>query len=191
MSEPPAMSPADDTVPDGSTPEQRPPDLLAPEPTPLAVFLAALDDAKQAASVAEEAFRKEAAARAEALARERAYAWRRADLMAGLAATLADIEDDAMAGAAGQALLRARLGWSSDSAAREDVLARFAPVAVALHRAGRCGAQTEAPTEMPTEAPPDPAAALAAFEDWYLATRESPFWYLFEHYMPETPRVDF
>lgn len=182
MSEPPAMSPADDPVPDGSAPEQRP-----PEPTPLAVFLAALDDAKQAASVAEEAFRKEAAARAEALARERAYAWRCADLMAGLAATLADIEDDAMAGAAGQALLRARLGWSSDSEAREQVLARFAPVAVALHRAGHPGADAEAPAE----APPDPAAALAAFEDWYLATRESPFWYLFEHYMPETPRVDF
>lgn len=176
------MSAADDAAPEESAPDQR-----SPEPTPLAVFLSALDDAKQAASVAEEAFRREAAARAEALARERAYAWRRADLMGALAATLAEIADDAMAGAAGQALLRARLGWSSDSEARDEVLARFAPVAVALHRAGHNGPDAEAPAE----APPDPAAALAAFEDWYLTTRQSAFWYLFEHYMPETPRVDF
>ena len=39
--------------------------------------------------------------------------------------------------------------------------------------------------------PPDPAAALAAFEAWYQGARGTPFWILFETYMPETPVVDF
>ena len=38
---------------------------------------------------------------------------------------------------------------------------------------------------------PDPGGALAAFEAWYAETRKSPFWDLFECYIPETPRVDF
>jgi len=34
-------------------------------------------------------------------------------------------------------------------------------------------------------------AALAQFETWYAQTHTTPFWTLFEHYIPETPRVDF
>ncbi|MFG1257981.1 hypothetical protein V5F79_11655 [Xanthobacter flavus] len=141
-----------------------------------AAVLARLDAAKVAADVAETAYRAEAARRTEELARERAHAWRRADLMRSLAGTLDGIGDAEMAVAAGQALLRARLGWSDDSEARAEVLARFAPVAVALF-------------EMESAAAPE--AALAAFEDWYATTRQSAFWYLFEHYLPDTPLVDF
>jgi hypothetical protein len=32
---------------------------------------------------------------------------------------------------------------------------------------------------------------LAGFEHWYAETRGSPFWLLFEHQIPDTPRVDF
>lgn len=141
-----------------------------------AAFLAALDAEKRIADVAETDFRREAAARTEALALARAHAYRRADLMTALAAAVAEAADPEMAGAAGQALLRARLGWSDDSEARAEVLARFAPVAAAVF-----AADGETP----------PAAALAAFEDWYLSTRQTPFWYLFEHYIPDTPLVDF
>ena len=150
----------------------------APDPAieARAAVLARLDAAKVAADVAETAYRAEAARRTEELARERAHAWRRADLMRSLAAALDGIGDAEMAVAAGQALLRARLGWSDDSEARAEVLARFAPVAVALF-------------EMESEAAPE--AALAAFEDWYATTRQSAFWYLFEHYLPDTPLVDF
>lgn len=150
----------------------------APDPAieARAAVLARLDAAKVAADVAETAYRAEAARRTEELARERAHAWRRADLMRSLAAALDGIGDAEMAVAAGQALLRARLGWSDDSEARAEVLARFAPVAVALF-------------EMESEVAPE--AALAAFEDWYAATRQSAFWYLFEHYLPDTPLVDF
>jgi hypothetical protein len=33
--------------------------------------------------------------------------------------------------------------------------------------------------------------ALAAFETWYAGSHQVPFWALFDHYIPETPRVDF
>ncbi len=150
----------------------------APDPAieARAAVLARLDAAKVAADVAETAYRAEAARRTEELARERAHAWRRADLMRSLAGTLDGIGDAEMAAAAGQALLRARLGWSDDSEARAEVLARFAPVAVAFF-------------EMESAAAPE--AALAAFEEWYATTRQSAFWYLFEHYLPDTPLVDF
>lgn len=153
-------------------------------PAGRAAFLARLDAAKAAADVAETSFRAEAARRIEDLTRARAYAWRRADLMRALSATLDGIGDAEMAAAAGQALLRARLGWSDDSEARAEVLTRFAPVAVALFEA------QDQPHDQPQgEAAPD--AALAAFEDWYLSTRQSAFWYLFDHYLPDTPLVDF
>ncbi|MEP9352595.1 hypothetical protein ABLE93_03245 [Xanthobacter sp. KR7-65] len=139
-------------------------------------FLARLDAAKSAAAVAETQFRAEAAQRAEALARARAYAYRRADLMTALAGAIEGAEDAELAAAAGQVLLRTRLGWSTDSDARAEVLTRFAPVAVALFEA---------------DADATPDAALAAFEEWYEATRQSSFWYLFEHYLPDTPLVDF
>ncbi|UJX43915.1 hypothetical protein [Xanthobacter sp. YC-JY1] len=155
-----------------------PPPEAAPDPAreARAAVLARLDAAKVAADVAETAYRAEAARRTEELARDRAHAWRRADLMRSLATALDGIGDAEMAVAAGQALLRARLGWSDDSEARAEVLVRFAPVAVALF-------------EMESETAPQ--TALAAFEDWYATTRQSAFWYLFEHYLPDTPLVDF
>ena len=164
------------------TPEPEPPAPEAAAPSPAApsparaAFLARLDAAKHAADVAETDFRREAASRIEQLAAARAHAWRRADLMAALVAAVDTTEDTEMAVAAGQALLRARLGWTADSEARTEVLDRFAAVAMALSEVDAAGA---------------PDAALAAFEDWYLATRQSPFWYLFEHYLTDTPLVDF
>ena len=95
-----------------------------------------------------------------------------------------------LAVAAVQAHLRARLGWDDMSDARDAVLTRFAPVALALFAAAHPVAD-EDPAKTPEDAPADPAGALAAFEDWYAETRESPWWYLFEHYIPETPRVDY
>lgn len=200
----------------------------------LAAFLAALDAQKRAADVAETRFRQEVAARTQALATARAHAYRRAHLMADLAASVRGAETREMAAAAGQALLRAQFGWSSDSAARSEVLTRFAAVALACHAAGVSDmaavahaagrpdaaeaahaasvttateaahtadvtAATEAAhaasvtdtTEDGTPAAPGPQEALAAFEDWYFSTRQSAFWSLFDHYMPETPLVDF
>ncbi|MFG1374453.1 hypothetical protein V5F32_19935 [Xanthobacter oligotrophicus] len=162
------------------TPQPEPPAPEAPSPAApspaRAAFLARLDAAKHEAGVAETDFRRTAAVRIEQLAAARAHAWRRADLMAALVAAVDATEDAEMAVAAGQALLRTRLGWTTDSDARTEVLTRFAAVALALSEADAGGA---------------PETALAAFEDWYLETRQSPFWYLFEHYLTDTPLVDY
>lgn len=164
-----------------------------PDPTsapadPCAGFLAGLDADADAAARAETRFRQEIAARTAALAEARAHAYRRADLMRALAETVRATDSPELAVAAGQALLRGRLGWGEDSAARSEVLEALAPVCLALFAAARPDAP-DAAGEAP--APPAPGAALQGFEAWYAGSRESPFWHLFEHYMPETPLVDF
>jgi hypothetical protein len=94
----------------------------------------------------------------------------------------AESEEIAVAGAT--AMLRARLGWGSDSEARDAVVTRFTPVAQAMFA-------SLAPSDDEDAAAPDVIAALAEFERWYGETHPNPFWILFENYMPETPVVDF
>jgi hypothetical protein len=146
-------------------------------------FLDALKTAADDAEKAEAQFRSEIAGRIKALEQERAFAFRRLNLMRAVAEVIASAESEEIAVASGVAMLRARLGWSSDSEARSEVLSRFAPVAQAAF-ASLAPPQAEA-----EEA--DVPKALAEFEAWYAATHPQPFWVLFEHYMPETPRVDF
>lgn len=140
-----------------------------------------LTAATAAAEAAEKAYRAEYAARVEQLAQERAFAFRRANLLRAVAGAVAGAEDEQMAVAHGLATLRSRLGWGAESPAREEIVARFAPVCAALH---------EAPDAQAKEAA-DPAEALAAFEAWHIEARGVPFWVLFERWMPETPVVDF
>ncbi len=169
-----------DAPPDAASPTAPPADDAA-----CTVFLACLDADAQAAARAETSFRQEIADRTAALAEARAHAFRRADLMRALAETVEGADSREMAVAGGQALLRGRLGWTQDSAARVEVLEAFAAVCLAVFAAAR----PQAPAD--EGAVPPPAAALAAFEEWYAGSRETPFWHLFEHYMPETPLVDF
>jgi hypothetical protein len=146
-------------------------------------FLDVLVQAAEEAQQAEAAFRCEVAARTKALEQERAFAYRRLNFMRAIAGAIADAESEEIALASAQAVLRERLGWSSDSEARNEVVTCFASVA-------RAAFASLAPSEAePAEA--DVGQALAAFEAWYAATHPRPFWTLFETYMPETPRVDF
>jgi hypothetical protein len=148
-----------------------------------APFLDALEAAAEAAEAAEGRFRREAAERLGALEKERAVAFRRLNLMRAMAEAVADAADADAAAADARATLRARLGWDNDSEARTEVLARFAAVGRAVF-SSLSPADDEAPCQSVDE-------ALAEFEAWYAATRTTPFWTLFEHYMPETPLVDF
>ncbi|QTL05470.1 hypothetical protein J5J86_09405 [Aquabacter sp. L1I39] len=148
-------------------------------------FLAALAGRAQEADAAEGRFRAEMEARAAALAHARAEAHRRANFLRLVATSAASAESPEAAEIAALSLIRNRFGWDQETPARAEVLTQFAPLARALHAA----AQAEAGGE--NEDLNDPAKALADFENWYAETRESSFWDLFEHYMPETPRVDF
>lgn len=145
-----------------------------------AAFLADLEAAARGAESAEAKFRSEIAQRIAALEQERAFAFRRLNLMRSVADAVAEAADTDNAAGHARAVLRQKLGWHSDSEAREPVLARFAEVGRALF-ASLDADETQVPV----------AAALATFEAWYAENYTTPFWVLFEHYIPETPLVDF
>ena len=148
-----------------------------------ASFLDTLKAAAAEAESAEEAYRREVAERTKALAQERAIAFRRYNLMRAVAEAVASAESEEIAVAAGLAVVRAKIGWASDSEARAETLQQFAPIARAAFN-----------SLMPPEEGnprPDVVAALRVFESWYASSHPAVFWVLFENYIPETPRVDF
>jgi hypothetical protein len=152
-------------------------------------FLESLQVAAHDADVAEAAFRRELATRVAAIEQNRAFAYRRLNLMKAVAEAVGQAEEEEPAVAYALAVLRSRLGWESDSDARAAVLARFAPVAQAMF-------VSLTPDEQPSESNKQPSdldigAALMRFEAWYSESHTTPFWTLFENYMPDTPRVDF
>lgn len=161
--------------------------------TTVTTYLERLQQAADRAQSVETAYRREAATRIAALERERAFAFRRMNLMRSVAeAAKPQMEDDSdpaersgeeIAVARALALLRVRLGWSSDSETRDATLAHFAPVVIALYRAS---GDAEMPDE--TSGIDD---ALGRFEAWYEETHGVSFWMLFENPMQDTPRVDF
>jgi hypothetical protein len=118
------------------------------------------------------------------LERERAFAHRRLSLMRAVGEAVASAETEEAAIAASTSVVCTKLGWESDSEAREEVTSRFAAIAQALFA-------SLAPQESEDSPRPDVIKALSEFETWYAETHPSAFWVLFEHYMPETPRVDF
>jgi hypothetical protein len=142
------------------------------------------------------------------LERERAYAFRRLNLMRAVTEAVVSAESDEtavesatekttatpealmeIAVACAQGVLSDKLGWSSLDPARIAVLKHFAPVARSVFSSLR------QPDALDTAHVPDTVHdvqnALAAFEIWYSGSHEQPFWALFDHYIPETPRVDF
>jgi hypothetical protein len=152
--------------------------------TPARSFLDVLKLAAEHASAAENKFRSEIAERTQTLETERAFAFRKFNMIRAIADVVASAESDEIAVAGATAVLRTKLGWSSDSEARDAVLVRFVPVARAMFA-------TLAPPEDEDAPAPDVIEALVEFERWYVETHPNPFWKLFETYMPETPVVDF
>lgn len=147
-----------------------------------APFLRALESAASEAAAVETAFRRESAARIQQLERDRSFAFRRLTLMRAVSDAVSRADSEELAVAGSLAVLRTKLGWSSDSEARSATLTQFAPVAKAMFAAG-------APE--PEASVRDALAALSAFEAWYENTHRTAFWAMFEHPMPETPLVDF
>lgn len=156
----------------------------------LETYLTSLRQVATAADDAEKAYRLEAEARTRALAAARAEAYRRVNFLTTLADLVSRAPDGEGAIRNARAHLCVRLGWDEMTPARQEVLDHFDAVALAIHAALN-GVSDEADRALGEAAPADAPAAMEAFELWYASTRESTFWYLFEHYMPETPVVDF
>jgi len=148
-------------------------------------FLEDLATAARGAETAEATFRREVAARVAELERERAFAYRRVNLMNAIVEAVGRAQDEPAAIAYGSAALRGRLGWDSDSEPRVAVLAAFAPVVQAVF----AGLAPDGPDK--EAGARDLGKALSQFEAWYAQTHATPFWSLFEHYIPEMPLVDF
>src|SRR5262245_44774553 len=130
---------------------------------PTAAYLDALKLAAERSSVAEDEFRSQIAGRIKELERQRAFSFRRLNLMKEIAGVIADAESEEIAVADAAAVLRAKLGWASDSEARIEVVSAFAPVAQAMFA-------SLAPTESADEERPDVIKELSKFESWYAAT---------------------
>jgi hypothetical protein len=151
---------------------------------PAQSYLDVLKLSAERSAAAEDEFRRGIAARTRQLERERSFAFRRLNLIRDISAAIAGAESEEIAVAAATAVLRAKLGWVSDSEARVQVVSSFASVAQAMFA-------SLAASEGDDEAKPDVIKSLADFEAWYEETHPHPFWFLFENYMPETPVVDF
>jgi hypothetical protein len=78
--------------------------------------------------------------------------------------------------------LREEFGWPAGSEAHKAILEEMKRLAVAIWQ---CVCETE------TGAVEAVGVELANFEAWFEATRGSPFYALFDQYVPETPLVDF
>ena len=96
---------------------------------PTESYLDALKLAADNSSVAENEFRSQLATRIKELERQRSFAFRRLNLMREVSSVIAGAESEEIAVAVATAVLRAKLGWASDSEARMAVVSSFAPVA--------------------------------------------------------------
>ena len=149
---------------------------------PAASYLDALKLSADRSAVAEDEFRRQIAARIKELEKQRAFAFRRLNLMKEVSGVVASAESEEIAVAVVTAVLRAKLGWASDSEARMAVVSNFAPVAQAMFA-------SLAPVESEDEQQPDVIKALAEFESWYAETHPNPFWVLFDNYMARIPPI--
>src|ERR1700709_2310389 len=129
---------------------------------PAESYLDVLKLAADNSSVAENEFRSQLAARIKELEKQRSFTFRRLNLMKEVSSVIAGAESEEIA------VLRAKLGWASDSEARMAVVSSFASVAQAMFA-------SLAPAESEDEPRPDVLEPLAEFETWYAQTHPNPF----------------
>jgi hypothetical protein len=144
-------------------------------------FLDVLKVAADGAARAEDKFRRKIAEQLTLLQRERSFAFRRLNLMRAVTTVVSGEECEEAAVAGALKVLSDKLGWSLESPARSEVLSHFMPVSRSIFRSL---AHPDEPDSAPVQ------DMLSAFEAWYADSHEAPFWALFDHYVPETPRVD-
>jgi len=92
----------------------------------------------------------------------RVTAYRRLNLLKGMASAIAAVAEDPAALEAGVDHVCTRTDWSQSNAAYAEVRARLMPVAAAIRAAER-----PAPPDQPAPSPQAPILAFASFEAWY------------------------
>lgn len=156
-------------------------------------YLDKLDRFARGESAAEDAYRREIAEKMAALERQRAFAFRRLNLVRTIAESVAAAPDEERAAALGNAACMREIGWTGASEPQREVMARFAPVAVAIWRvAVAASADPASAGEQEKEAakPAEIDAAFADFEAWYAANRKGTFWNLMDQEPLNLPLVE-
>ncbi|MGA7327123.1 MAG: hypothetical protein WBX25_22220 [Rhodomicrobium sp.] len=148
----------------------------------VAALVAELENAARDAQQAEAALRKQMAREIERLERQRAFAFRRTAFVHLLASRAASCETENEAHAAQREALAEELGWHAPSEAHEAIFGEMKPLGRCIWQRVR-GMELEPDTALATE--------LDKFEAWFEEKHGSPFYSLFEQYVPEAPLVDF
>jgi hypothetical protein len=155
-------------------------------------FLSALRRAADTAQAEEISFRNNVSREIEKRERARQYAFRRlsiAEIMANAARTA---KDEATAIAVQTAALRSEFGWHGDTEVRRKIFDAWRQVALAIWATVMpAPADGDTTSAVAPPQPPDVAAALAAFEAWYLAEFGSNYLSILDQEVQELPVVEF
>jgi hypothetical protein len=147
-----------------------------------AAYLTDLDKAAGAASVAEDEFRRNIVAKMREHEEARAFAFRRLNLMKGVAASVSGAKDADEANERGTAALCREIGWTGATEFQREGVQKFAPVTLAVWEATKEDAADSSLKEIERE--------LAGFESWYAQAQNKPFMTVMEQELPELPLVE-
>jgi hypothetical protein len=147
----------------------------------VAALMAQLEAAANAAWQEEQAVRARLTQEVTRLERRRAFAHRRMHLVRLLAAAGTTAEAEEAAAAAQRAAVCRELGWERESEFRRAVLDRLQPAGLAVWQCAR-GQEGAGPAAV--------LAGIDAFEAWYEATHDGPFYALLDREPPEVALVE-
>ncbi len=145
-------------------------------------YLASLNALASTASVTEDDFRRNIVAKMRELEEARAFAYRRLNLMKGVASAVSGAKDEEEARKAGVDVLYREIGWTGATEFQRTGAEKFAPVALAVWEATKPEADESVTKDIERE--------LAAFENWYATARDKPFMTVMEQELPELPLVE-
>ncbi len=145
-------------------------------------LIAEFEGAARNAQQAETLLRKQMAEEITRLERQRAFAYRRTNFIRMLASSAAGVEKEDEAAAAQYRALSEELGWHGESEAHKAILEQMKPLGRSVWQCV-CGTEPEVNSDV--------AAELSAFEAWFESKHGTPFYALFDRYVPEAPLVDF
>lgn len=132
-------------------------------------FISDLERQAQVAARNEADYRIQARDRLVQLEAVRVAAYRRLNLLKGMASAIAAVADDPAALEAGIDHVCTCTDWSAANAAYAEVRARLLPVATAMR------STEHTPASQPAPSPQAPILAFASFEAWYQARFDADF----------------
>lgn len=147
-----------------------------------AALVASFEGAARRAQETEAALRKKVAVQINELERQRAHAFRRTRLIRILASSAEGSEEEDEALLAQRKAVSEEIGWAVESDAYKAILDEMKPLGLSVWRCV-CGVEASSPAEVKKE--------IERFEAWFETKHGTPFYALFDQYVPEAPLVDF